>query len=170
MAAAVGEAPASFVDLGTGGGVPGLPLQLTWPRARGILVESRRQRCRFLTEALSALHLADRAEVECGRAEALARRPDQRQTAELVVARSFGPPAVTAECAVAFLAPGGLAVIAEPPDPEASRWPDRELAALGFTLEGTGRAGAFGFARLRRRGPLDERWPRRMPAKRPLWS
>jgi len=109
--------------------------------------------------------------VACGRAEELARRPELRGGSEVVVSRSFAAPAVTAECAVGFLAPDGLLVVSEPPtSPGPPRWPEEPLARLGLVLEGSVTSGAFGFVRLRHRGPLDERWPRRSPAKRPLWS
>ena len=170
MAASVGDPPGAFVDLGAGGGVPGLALLLGWPSSHAVLVESQRRRCRFLDGALAELGLSERASVACERAEALARRPDLRGRFDAVVARSFGAPAVTAECAVGFLAPDGLLVVAEPPTPEDARWPEGPLAELGLTVEGRIRTGAFGFARLRRTGPLAERWPRRAPAKRPLWG
>ena len=68
---------------------------------------------------------AHRVEVVVGRAEVLARSAALRATFDLVVARSFGAPAVTAECAVGFLRPGGSLVVTEPPD---STRPDRPVA------------------------------------------
>ena len=55
--------------------------------------------------------------------------PSLRAAFDLVVARSFGAPAVTAECAVGFLATGGHLAVSEPPEPEADRWPPEGLAA-----------------------------------------
>ena len=48
-----------------------------------------------------------------------------------MTARSFGPPAATAECAAPLLAVGGLLVVSEPPDGP-DRWPADALAALGL--------------------------------------
>lgn len=161
-----------FLDLGSGAGVPGLALALAWPEATGTLVDSRRRRCSFLEEAVVELGVADRVGVECGRAEELARRPDLRGAYDFVAARGFGPPAVTAECAVGFLRPGGHLVVTEPPgEPEGSRWPAEGLAALG--LHGPEVRGEPGprFAVLTLPEPASDRWPRRVgvPAKRPLW-
>jgi 16S rRNA (guanine527-N7)-methyltransferase len=161
-----------FLDLGSGAGVPGLALALAWPEATGTLVDSRRRRCSFLDEAVLELGIEDRVAVECGRAEELARRPDFRGAYDLVASRGFGPPAVTAECAVGFLRPGGRLVVTEPPgEPEGSRWPAEGLATLG--LHGPEVRGELGprFAVLTLPEPASDRWPRRVgvPAKRPLW-
>lgn len=85
-----------------------------WPEARAVLVDAQEKRCRFLTDAVAELGFADRATVRCGRAETLARDPELRGRFGLVVARGFGPPAVTAECAVGFLSPGGTVAVTEP--------------------------------------------------------
>ena len=167
MAAAVGDPPAEFLDLGAGGGVPGLVLAFEWPAARGVLLDSRQRVCAFLEGALDELGLAYRVVVACGRAEDLARDPEYRGRFDVVTARSFGPPAVTAECGVGFLRPGGRLVVSEPPEPpEADRWPAEGLAQLGLVREAGGR-----FAVLRLGEPVRQRWPRRpgQPMKRPIW-
>jgi 16S rRNA (guanine527-N7)-methyltransferase len=174
LAEAVGAGFAGrFLDLGSGAGVPGLTLVLAWPAATGTLLDSQRRRCRFLEEALRAIEAADRATVACGRAEELARQPDFRRAFDLVVARGFGAPATTAECAVGFLGAGGRLVVSEPPDEGSKdRWSPDGLAELG--LSGPELVGEEGvrFAAFRRVGHVSDRWPRRtgVPAKRPLWG
>lgn len=175
LAAAVGgDFGGRFLDLGSGAGVPGLALLLAWPEATGTLLDSRQRRCAFLEEALGELGLAGRGDVACGRAEELARREDRRGAYDLVVARAFGAPATTAECAVGFLRPGGQLVVSEPPGGSgAERWPAEGLAELGF--EGPDRRrpdeGPL-FAVLTLTGPASDHWPRRVgvPAKRPRWA
>jgi 16S rRNA (guanine527-N7)-methyltransferase len=172
LAAVVGaEFSGRFLDLGSGAGVPGMILAVAWPDATGTLVDSRRRRCQFMEDALGELGLSERVRVECGRAEELARRPDLRGAYDLVVARGFGPPAVTAECAVGFLAPGGRLVVSEPPGEPGRRWPGAGLAQLGF--RGPEVRGELGtrFAMITLPEPASERWPRRVgvPSKRPLW-
>jgi 16S rRNA (guanine527-N7)-methyltransferase len=145
------------------------------PEVELTLLEARQRACRFLREAVADLGLAKVTVVEA-RAEGAARRPDLRETFDAVVARSFGPPAVTAECAVGFLRPGGRFVVSEPPGEEqgrgsGSRWPEEGLddLGLGAPVPGGGPAGSFVvMAKLR----TDDRWPRRVgiPAKRPLWT
>lgn len=166
-----GPAPRRFLDLGAGAGVPGLVLTLEWPDSRAVLLDSRRRVCAWLGEAITALALGDRVTVVCGRAEELARRPDLRQAFDLVVARSFGSPAVTAECGVAFLTAAGRLVVSEPPAAEGERWPAAGLAELGLTGPEIHREGGVTAAVLTRHGVLNDRWPRRpgIPAKRPLW-
>ncbi|MGH2780757.1 MAG: 16S rRNA (guanine(527)-N(7))-methyltransferase RsmG [Acidimicrobiia bacterium] len=170
LARLVGSAPTSFLDLGSGGGVPGLVLADEWPHAQGVLLESRGRRCSFLRGAVAQLELG-RIAVACGRAEDLAREPALRASVELVVARSFGRPAVTAECAVGFLQPGGRLLVADPPGAEGDRWPVAGVSVLGLTGPEVCRAGGVTAAVLTLPGAVDDRWPRRsgIPAKRPTW-
>ena len=171
LAGLAGPAPTSFLDLGSGGGIPGLILAEEWPGARGILLESRERRCAFLEWAVEALEAGGHVTVACGRAEDVARDPTFRASVELVVARLFAPPAVTAECAVGFLQPAGRLLVAEPPAAEGRRWPVDGLAELGLTGPEVRRAAGVTAAILRLSGPVDDRWPRRpgIPAKRRLW-
>ena len=173
VAELLGPSPA-FLDLGTGGGIPGLVLADVWPDSRAVLLEAHQRRCAFLEEAIRELGLAPRVEVACGRAEALARDPRFRCSTPLVVARGFGPPAVTAECAVGFLEVGGFLAVTEPPGGSrepAERWPTAGLARLGFGVAVELRAGDAGVARMRLEHEPADRWPRRggIPRKRPLW-
>lgn len=163
------EGVAVAIDLGSGGGVPGLVLAGALPDVRWTLLDGMVRRTSFLQEAVAALGWADRVSVVTRRAEE-AGRSDLRASAELVVARSFGPPAVTAECAAPLLRVGGQLVVSEPPSTAGTRWPATGLDALGLELEATV-AGPPGFVRLRLARPIDERYPRRVgvPGKRPLW-
>jgi 16S rRNA (guanine527-N7)-methyltransferase len=148
--------------------VPGLVLALHWPGSRWTLLDAGVRRAALLTQAVSALGLADRVDVLCARAEDAGRDPAHRGRYDLVTARSFGAPAVTAECGAALLHPGGILAVTEPPDGSA-RWPDDGLALLGLTL---GTASSAPRAQLiRANAPCPERYPRRtgVPAKRPLF-
>lgn len=174
LAAAVGsDFGGRFLDLGSGAGLPGLALLLAWPQATGTLLDSRQRRCAFLEEALGELGVDGRGDVACGRAEELARRVDRRSAYGLVVARGFGSPATTAECAVGFLRGGGRLVVSEPPGgPRPDRWPADALRELGFEgpeLRGGDEAPRFAVLTLPE--PASDRWPRRVgvPAKRPRW-
>ena len=163
-----------FLDLGAGGGLPGLVLLSQWPDSTAVLVDAQEKRCRFLIEAIADLGWEDRAEVRCGRAEALARDPRLRGAFPLVVARGFGPPPVTAECSVGFLSPAGTLAVTEPPettDSPRDRWPASGLAELGFAPAVLLRSVQAGAACLEILQVAGERWPRRdgVPGKRPLW-
>ena len=124
--------PGRVVDLGTGGGVPGLVLADRWPDSTWLFVDSHQRRMGTLREVLATLGWTGRTEVVLDRAELVARRPDLRSSCDLVVARGFAAPAVTAECAAGFLRPGGLLVVSEPPEGP-DRWSDRGLAELGMS-------------------------------------
>ena len=177
LADAIGGFRGTFLDLGSGGGVPGLVLAIRWPDADGILVESQQRRCEFLEAAVQRLDLGERVRVREGRAEDLARDPELRAQVDLVVARAFGRPAVTAECAVGFLRAGGRLVVTEPPDAAAQvreRWPEPGLRELGLGPASplrSGRAGAVSLPLLADTQGNAEKWPRRVgrPAKSPLW-
>ena len=163
------------LDLGSGGGLPGLVMATYRPELELTLVEARQRACRFLRGAVSSLGLAQVSVVEA-RAEDAARRPDLREAFDAVVARSFGAPAVTAECAVGFIRPGGRLVVSEPPGseesaPRTARWPVAGLAELGFAPPEAGGGPDVSFVVMEKsRG--DDRWPRRVgiPSKRPLWT
>jgi 16S rRNA (guanine527-N7)-methyltransferase len=62
----------SVLDLGSGGGLPGIPLAVALPDARVLLVESISKKARFLSTAVAAIGLAPRVAVANERAEALA--------------------------------------------------------------------------------------------------
>lgn len=170
LAAIVEEPPTRFLDLGSGAGLPGLPLLVTWPEATAVLLDAGTGRSGFLRSAIGELDLTGRAAVAEGRAEVLARDPDLRGVFDLVVARGFGPPAVTAECAVGFLRVGGVLAVTDPPDPEEGRWDAEGLELLGLEYLGARREEGFGFSLARAARPVAEKWPRRAPAKRPLWG
>jgi 16S rRNA (guanine527-N7)-methyltransferase len=173
LAGAIGSFDGHFLDLGSGGGLPGLVLAFEFPNATGCLLDSQHRRCAFLEQAIEQLGLGHRLTVACGRAETLARDPALRQRFDLVVARSFALPPVTAECAVGFLRSGGRLVVTEPPEAESSavRWPASGLATLGFGPAERVRCGDTAAVRMTRAETVKDRYPRRdgIPAKRPLW-
>lgn len=160
------------LDLGSGGGLPGLVVATYRPELGLTLLDARQRACRFLRDAVATLGCAG-VEVVEARAEEAARRADLREVFDAVVARSFGPPAVTAECAVGFLRSGGRLVVSEPPDDEdaSRRWPAEGLDALGFGAVARGGGTEASFVTLEKVS-RDARWPRRvgLPAKRPLWT
>jgi len=169
----LGGPPSSVIDLGTGGGVPGLVLACCWPDTRVVMMDASERRTTFLLEVLESWTATHRGEVMRGRAEDLGRRDDLREAFEAVTSRSFGLPAATAECGSSFLGIGGLMVVSEPPDtPAGDRWPEGGLAILGLTtVETRHPTGRYGYQVLRKTSHLDERYPRRVgvPVKRPAF-
>lgn len=171
--------PASAVDLGAGGGLPGLVLAVVaWPATRWVFLDAQLRRTAFLEDAVDALGIADRVEVVTGRAEDFGRDPSHRGVHDLVVARSFGPPAVTLECAAPLLTIGGALVVSEPPDAvTAERWPHAGVALLGAGAASEAVVDRPGgepvhLVRIEQLQSCPERYPRRVgiPAKRPLFA
>jgi 16S rRNA (guanine527-N7)-methyltransferase len=160
---------AALADLGSGGGVPGLVLLVRRPSARGLLVESMQRRAAFLRRAVAALGLGNRAAVAEERAESVG-RSDARGTLDVVVARSFGPPAVVAECAAPLLRVGGLLVVSEPPEDAGPRWPAEGLRRLGLEPGAIADHG-FRYHWSRQAALCPDGYPRGIgrPSKRPLF-
>lgn len=165
------EPPRRAVDLGSGAGIPGLALAGCWPESEWLLVDAARRRIRFLEEAVARLDWRARVHVLHGRAEDVARIPAWRGWADLVTARSFGPPAVTAECGAGFLRPGGVLVVTEPPAGAHARWPTEPLSVIGLRPVPSPPSDQVRIQRLERVGPLPDHVPRRagIPTKRPLF-
>jgi 16S rRNA (guanine527-N7)-methyltransferase len=99
-----------FVDLGSGGGYPGLPLALALPARRALLVESVGKKARFLETVVAALDAQDMVTVVTARAEALAADRRQRERWPAVVARAVAPLADLVELALPLLRIGGVLV------------------------------------------------------------
>jgi 16S rRNA (guanine527-N7)-methyltransferase len=168
---ALGRRPRSFADLGTGGGIPGLVLAMRWPEVPGALVEVGQRRAAFLRESVVELGLADRIDVLEERGETVGQLPPYREQLELVTARSFAAPSVTAEIAAGIVSIHGVVVVSEPPEHDAQRWPTKGLGNLGFGPVETMEIDVAHFALLRKLTGTPNRHPRPVgrPAKRPLW-
>jgi 16S rRNA (guanine527-N7)-methyltransferase len=167
----LGRSPTSVADLGSGGGVPGLILVACWPSARFVLLDSNERRTEFLSEITTELKGFELVEVIRSRAEEIGRSEPFRQQFDLVTSRSFGAPAVTAECGAALLSIGGVMVVSEPPEGE-DRWPMDGLLPLGLVPSDQFRfEDRFGYQVLRKEEPTPDRYPRRtgVPTKRPLF-
>jgi 16S rRNA (guanine527-N7)-methyltransferase len=171
VATHLGREPDRFCDLGTGGGVPGLVLAALWPSSHGALVESAARRCAALEGWARELGLQDRVEVLHGRAEYWAHAEGYRENFEIVTARSFARPSITAEIASGLVRVGGSVVVSDPPDSQSGRWPAADLARLGL---GPARAlveRGVHFSCLDKVRGAKPDIPRSegKPAKRPLW-
>ncbi len=134
----------SLVDLGSGGGVPGLVIAHDRPDLMVTLIDRRERRTDFLSMATRRLAMADRVIVRCEDLDESVRTLAGRFDA--VTARSAGPPERVVRWAAALRAPAGLIVISDPPAPAgAHRWSDEPLAAVVRQL-GLYRTGAPGLS------------------------
>lgn len=121
----------NVIDVGAGGGLPGLVIATERPQLLVTLLDRRERRADFLRRAVSRLGISERVEVVCGDAARLGHDPRRRERYDVAVARGLGQPAVTAELCRGFVSPGGLLVVAEPPPSRAGedhvRWPEDGL-------------------------------------------
>jgi hypothetical protein len=157
-----------------------------WEEATVVLLDANDRRTAFLLRSVARLGLGHRVRVVHQRAELSGRDPALRGTFDGLVVRSFGAPAVVAECGAPFLRPGGWMIVSEPPGgpegaggaagpqnatgDEATRWPTVPLAQFGLE-PGEFVKEEFGYQVLQQRAACPDRFPRRngVPAKSPLF-
>jgi 16S rRNA (guanine527-N7)-methyltransferase len=149
--------PGPIVDVGSGGGTPGIPLAASLPQREVTLLEAQRRKCEFLRRWEAEL---PNLRVVWGRAE-----EQPTDTFGVAVAKALARPAVAVELCLPLVRPGGAAVLWVGPDADAER-----VAAVAGRLAGRLYAGPPGFLVVRKDGPTPPGFPRRagMAAKRPL--
>jgi 16S rRNA (guanine527-N7)-methyltransferase len=131
-----------LIDLGSGGGLPGLVLADLYPEIEVVLVDRRQKRTDFLERAVRRLGwshvvvVTDDVQRLVGMAE-----HDPAARFDVVTARGFGPPERTLRAARALCRAGGTIVISEPP--AGDRWAAGLLADLGVTSERVGHVRRF---------------------------
>jgi 16S rRNA (guanine527-N7)-methyltransferase len=99
-----------LLDLGSGGGYPGLPVAAALPATRALLIEPVTKKAHFLSVAATATGLGDVVEAAPVRAEALAADPRHRGRWPAVTVRAVAGLADLVELAFPLLAPGGCLV------------------------------------------------------------
>ncbi|MEA2676638.1 MAG: rRNA (guanine527-N7)-methyltransferase [Chloroflexota bacterium] len=100
----------SLLDLGSGGGFPGVPLAVALPARRAALVDSIGKKAAFLRVAAAAVADVVQVDVMAERAEDLAEQPDQREAWDIVTARAIGSVAQVAELGLPLVRIGGHVV------------------------------------------------------------
>jgi 16S rRNA (guanine527-N7)-methyltransferase len=100
-----------IVDVGSGGGAPGIPLAVALPEREVTLLESSRRKCSFLERWAREL---PNVRVVCGRAE-----EQPVDTWGVAIAKALAPPPVAAEWCLSLVAPGGAAILFVGPSAEA---------------------------------------------------
>ena len=158
-----------LIDVGSGNGVPGIPLALA-TGVRVTLLEPIKKRAAFLAGALAQLGLE--GEAIAGRAEEVARDPAFRERFGTATARAVSSAPAVAELTVPFLAVGGRALLQrgslEPPERNAVT--DAALVLGALLVEERALDGERRVIVLEKRAPTNVRFPRKngVPAKRPL--
>jgi len=122
------------IDVGSGGGLPGLPLAICMPKVRFTLLEPTGKKARFLESVVERLRLAN-VRVLCDRAEVLGQhRGVHRECYDVAVARAVGPLAMLAELLVPFVRVEGAIMAIK------GAKADAELAEAGEAIETLGAA------------------------------
>ena len=98
------KTPSEIVDVGTGGGLPGVPLAILLPACRLTLVDSVQKKLVALREILSHLDIAN-VQVTCGRAEDLSRSGSLYHAFDYVIARAVAPIKDVVKWSAGFLKP-----------------------------------------------------------------
>ncbi len=171
--------PLRCVDVGTGGGFPGLAVAIALPQARLTLIDSVGRKVEAVQAMAQALGLTERLSLRCERVERSGRERSCRGQFDLALARAVAAAPVVAEYLVPLLAQGGEALLYR------GHWSDqdgkdleRALVPLRAGLERQERRnlpaerGVRHVLVLRPLGPCPAAYPRTVgvPAKQPLGS
>jgi len=168
----IGEA-IRIVDVGSGGGLPGLPLKIVRPDLEVTLIESDQSKAAFLVQACAELGLAG-VTIVAQRAEEAGQDRRHRETYDLAVARAVAPLPVLVELCLPLVKVGGR-LLAQKTETE-----DVAAAQPAIELLGGELTGAFPAPSAARHGgtvvivlkvrPTPAAYPRRpgVPARQPL--
>lgn len=174
-AAALIPANATVADLGSGGGIPGLPLAIVCSTATFTLVEAQQRKVKWINEQIAALELGERVEGLAERLEDVARLPKLRATFDVVTAKALSALPSLIELGVPLLKVNGYLLaykgIKAAEEVQASAVALKKLKAslepqLAYALDERARV----ICLVRKNAPTPGTYPRRMglPQHKPL--
>jgi len=171
------EASPEVIDVGTGGGFPGLAVAIALPQARFTLVDSVGRKVEAVRAMATDLGLAARVELRCERIERTGQAAATRGRFDWALARAVARAPVVAEYLVPLLRPEGRALLYRGQwGPEDQAELERALVPLRARLEWVERQelpadrGVRHALLLRPTGPCPKAYPRAVgvPARQPL--
>ena len=164
------------IDVGSGAGIPGLPLKIIFPCIKLVLLEATARKADFLHHLKDRLALDD-VEVVVGRAEGVAHLQQYRERFDLVLSRAVARLATLVELTLPFCRVGGRFIAHKKGDIELEvSEADRAIGTLGGKLQGVKPIDLPEFTDRRllvvidKVKPTPDKYPRRpgIPEKRPL--
>jgi 16S rRNA (guanine527-N7)-methyltransferase len=163
----------SLVDVGSGAGLPGLPIKIARPQLDVTLIEADQDKTAFLVHACAALGL-EHVEVVGRRAEEAGHDPGLREKFDVAVARALAPMPVLAELCLPLVRVGGR-LLAQKTETEDVNAAARAIELLGgepaivHAAPSAARGGGT-IVEIRKARQTPDRYPRRpgVPARRPL--
>ena len=162
-----------LVDVGSGGGLPGLPLKIVRPDLEVTLIEADQDKAAFLVQAAARLDLRG-VEVLAVRAEDAGHNPRYREAFDVAVARALAPLPTLVELCLPLVRVGGrlLAQKTEKEDvARAARAVEVLGGRLGAAIGAASRARGSGvIVVVEKIGPTPRAYPRRpgLPSRKPL--
>ena len=127
----------SVIDIGTGGGIPGIPLSILRPDLDVTLLDSELRKIEFCTIVVQELGLSSRVHPLCGRAEELAKSADYREKFDMAVSRAMANGSMLTELSLPFVKVGGvlLAMKGRGYDPTVERFAEAAPLVGGIACE-----------------------------------
>ncbi|MFC1933993.1 16S rRNA (guanine(527)-N(7))-methyltransferase RsmG [Chloroflexota bacterium] len=172
----ISQVETHLIDVGTGAGIPGLPLKIVFPDIRLVLLDATAKKATFLHHLKGKLGL-NNTEIVVGRAEEIAHLSEYRERFDIVLSRAVAPLATLVELTLPFCTIGGSFIAQKKGsvDPEI-RQAAKAISTLGGNLREVKRIGLEEFTEERQLVTIDKvsatphQYPRRpgIPAKRPL--
>lgn len=166
----------SLIDIGIGGGFPGVPIIIEYPNFTLCAVDSVNKKLDFIRLLSSHLNLYNRLEIIHARAEELARKPGKRENFDIALSRAVAKMNVIAEYCLPFVRVGGYFVAYKAKNIEQElEMAQKAISTLGgevaLTVPYTLKDGEErNLAVIKKTRPTPDRYPRKAgtPAKRPL--